>query len=347
MLNVSQLSACPGWPIQYEAEGAALGAQWARGLLLHGPPGCGKTALVEDVADELGIAVHHLSAADVYGAYTGHSLDSVSISFFSLPDGCVLRRWRERAAGESERHLREAFDRAQANVAAGKPTVVFIDELDALAPKRDSSRPHESRVVAQLLTLLDGAASDPGDGTTYSSRQILHQGVDMSGRPAAHAGTRGRLTFIGATNNPNAIDPALRRLGRLDREVAVGLPNTQVGLPSTLHMVAALGARHLWPEHVRHACAHRSARRSWSCTLARCPWALTWTCRRSLRAATATRALTWRRCAGRRRCMRSWQTSIWMAPPSSHQAAVLSPLVMMLPIRVTVRPLLPSVQMVL
>ena len=96
-----------------------------------------------------------------------------------VPD-CCSKALAAVGAGESERRLREAFDRAKGNVAAGKPTVVFIDELDALAPKRDSSRPHESRVVAQLLTLLDGAASDPGDVTAISGRQMLRLGVHLS-----------------------------------------------------------------------------------------------------------------------------------------------------------------------
>lgn len=65
-------------------------------------------------------------------------------------------------AGESEKHLREAFEKARINAASGQRTVLFFDDLESLAPKRDANRPHEARVVAQLLTLLDGAASDAG-----------------------------------------------------------------------------------------------------------------------------------------------------------------------------------------
>lgn len=65
-------------------------------------------------------------------------------------------------AGESEKHLREVFEKARAHAATGQPTVLFFDDLESLAPKRDANRPHEARVVAQLLTLLDGAASDTG-----------------------------------------------------------------------------------------------------------------------------------------------------------------------------------------
>ncbi|CAL8469303.1 g8844 [Coccomyxa elongata] len=162
-----------GWPLLYESERKSLGANWPRGLLLYGPPGCGKTALVHTVAESLGITVHKVSASDIYGAFTG----------------------------ESEKQLREIFEKARTHAATGQPTVLFFDDLDSLAPKRDAHRPHEARVVAQLLTLLDGAASDTG--------------------------AQGHLTFVGATNDPNSIDPALRRLGRLDQEVAVALPTSE------------------------------------------------------------------------------------------------------------------------
>ena len=68
----------------------------------------------------------------------------------------------QRHAGESEKRLREVFEKARAQAASGQPTVLFFDELESLAPRRDANRPHEARVVAQLLTLLDGAASDTG-----------------------------------------------------------------------------------------------------------------------------------------------------------------------------------------
>jgi len=98
------------WPVRYAAEGAALGVRWPRGVLLHGPPGCGKSLLVRCVADEAGAALHVLTAADVFGAFVG----------------------------ESERRLREAFAAAAADAAAGRPAIIFLDEARARAraPKR-------------------------------------------------------------------------------------------------------------------------------------------------------------------------------------------------------------------
>ncbi|GIM01113.1 hypothetical protein Vretimale_5952 [Volvox reticuliferus] len=168
------------WPVLYREDGAALGVRWPRGLLLYGPPGCGKTLLVQAVAAEVGASLHVVTAARVTGAYTG----------------------------ESERRLREAFARAQEDADAGQVAVVFLDEVDALCPRRDGGRAHDSRVVAQLLTLLDGATTgDNGSG-----------GGCKGG---------GHLVVVGATNRPNAIDPALRRPGRLDREVLVALPDPE------------------------------------------------------------------------------------------------------------------------
>ncbi|GAB4813702.1 hypothetical protein N2152v2_000748 [Parachlorella kessleri] len=175
------------WPQQYAAEGAVLGIRWPRGLLLHGPPGVGKTAAVHAVAREVGAPVHVVTAATLFGAYTG----------------------------ESERRLREAFaaaekDAAAAGAAAGKvgggrPVVLFLDEVDAICPRRGgggggSTGQHETRVVGQLLTLLDGAGAGRGAGA-------------------------GHVAVVAATNRPNTLDPALRRPGRLDREVAVPVPD--------------------------------------------------------------------------------------------------------------------------
>ncbi|GIL45132.1 hypothetical protein Vafri_2043 [Volvox africanus] len=168
------------WPLLYREDGAALGVRWPRGLLLYGPPGCGKTLLVQAVAAEASASLHVVTAARVTGAYTG----------------------------ESERRLREAFARAQEDADAGQVAVVFLDEVDALCPRREGGRAHDSRVVAQLLTLLDGATTG-GNGS----------GGGCKGG--------GHLVVVGATNRPNAIDPALRRPGRLDREVLVALPDAE------------------------------------------------------------------------------------------------------------------------
>lgn len=95
-------------------------------------------------------------------------------------------------AGESESNLRKAFEDAEANA----PAIIFIDEIDSIAPKRDKTQGEvEKRIVSQLLTLMDGLKS------------------------------RGQVIIIGATNRPNSIDPALRRFGRFDREIDIGVPD--------------------------------------------------------------------------------------------------------------------------
>ena len=116
-----------GWRRLYSREGRELGIQWPRGLLLHGPSGCGKTLLVQQVAREFEASLHVITSSDVLGAY----------------------------AGESERRLREAFESARKEAEEGGHIVIlFLDEIDAICPKRDGQRQHESRLVAQLLTLL-------------------------------------------------------------------------------------------------------------------------------------------------------------------------------------------------
>ena len=141
-----------------------LGVDPPSGLLLHGPPGTGKTLLARAVANE------------------------VDASFVSLAAPEVMSRYY----GESEEYLREVFEEAQSNA----PAVVFIDEVDAITPERsEAAGDVERRVVAQLLTLMDG--------------------LDQTDR----------VVVVGATNRPDAIDPALRRGGRFDREVEVGIPD--------------------------------------------------------------------------------------------------------------------------
>ncbi|WP_254544621.1 CDC48 family AAA ATPase [Halomarina pelagica] len=141
-----------------------LGIAPPKGVLLHGPPGTGKTLIAKAVANE------------------------IDASFFSLSGPEIMSRYY----GESEEQLREIFDEAQEDA----PAIVFIDELDSIAPSRDEvTGETERRVVAQLLSLMDGLEA------------------------------RGDVIVIGATNRINAIDPALRRGGRFDREIEIGAPD--------------------------------------------------------------------------------------------------------------------------
>ncbi len=143
-----------------------LGIDPPKGVLLHGPPGCGKTLLARAVANES------------------------EANFFSINGPEIMSKFY----GESEARLREIFQQAEKNA----PAIIFIDELDSLAPKREEVTGEvERRVVAQLLALLDGLTS------------------------------RGNVIVIGATNRPNALDPALRRPGRFDREIEIGIPDKQ------------------------------------------------------------------------------------------------------------------------
>jgi len=151
-------------PLRHPALFKTLGVKPPRGVLLYGPPGSGKTLLARAVANETG-------------------------AFFFLINGpeCMSKM-----AGESEANLRRAFEEAEKNA----PSIIFIDEIDSIAPKRDkSSGEVEKRVVSQLLTLMDG----------------------MKGR--------NNVVVIAATNRPNTIDQALRRFGRFDRELDIGVPD--------------------------------------------------------------------------------------------------------------------------
>jgi transitional endoplasmic reticulum ATPase len=151
-------------PLRHPEIFQKLGIDPPQGVLLHGPPGCGKTLTARAVAGE----------TEAY--------------FISVNGPEIMRKFY----GESEAYLREVFEKAEKNA----PAIVFIDELDAIAPRRTETRGDvEKRVVAQLLALLDGLKS------------------------------RGSVVVIGATNIPDALDPALRRPGRFDREISIGVPS--------------------------------------------------------------------------------------------------------------------------
>ncbi|KAI8970960.1 P-loop containing nucleoside triphosphate hydrolase protein [Pilobolus umbonatus] len=154
------------FPFLYKDWIDQLHIECPKGILLYGPPGVGKTFLVSSVAQKCGAKLFVVQGSDLFGPYIG----------------------------ESEEKLRKIFTEARNH---GHPAILFIDEIDALTPRRDNSQSHENRMVAQLLTLMDGVES------------------------------RGKLVIVGATNRPNSIDPALRRPGRFDREISLDAPDVQ------------------------------------------------------------------------------------------------------------------------
>eukprot|EP00924_Labyrinthula_sp_SR-Ha-C_P006226 maker-scaffold_31-snap-gene-0.47-mRNA-1 protein AED:0.22 eAED:0.22 QI:134/1/1/1/0.5/0.33/3/132/802 len=151
-------------PLRHPTLFKTLGVKPPRGVLLHGPPGSGKTLIARAVANETG-------------------------AFFFLINGPEIM---SKMAGESENNLRKAFEEAEKN----SPSIIFMDEIDSIAPKRDKTNGEvERRIVSQLLTLMDGLKK------------------------------RSNVVVIGATNRANSIDAALRRFGRFDREIDIGVPD--------------------------------------------------------------------------------------------------------------------------
>jgi len=163
-------------PLKYPEIFERLGVQPPKGVFMYGPPGTGKTLIVRAVAHETDAYFINISGPEIMGKFYG----------------------------ESEGRIRKIFEEAQAHA----PSIIFIDEIDAIAPKREDmggEKQVEKRVVAQLLSLMDGLES------------------------------RGKVIVIGATNIPNAIDPALRRPGRFDREISISIPDKK-GRLEILHI---------------------------------------------------------------------------------------------------------------
>ncbi|RJS84537.1 AAA family ATPase, partial [Methanophagales archaeon] len=151
-------------PLRHPELFERLGIDPPKGVLLHGPPGTGKTLIAKAVATE------------------------TDANFYSISGPEIMSKFY----GESEKHLRDIFEEARKNA----PSIIFIDELDSIAPKRgETTGEVERRVVAQLLSLMDGLES------------------------------RGQVVVVGATNRVNALDEALRRGGRFDREIEIGIPD--------------------------------------------------------------------------------------------------------------------------
>lgn len=157
-------------PLSHSEVYTHIRTETPRGVLLHGPPGCGKTMLANAIANEIGVPFISVSAPSVVSGMSG----------------------------ESEKKLREIFEEAKALA----PCIVFLDEIDAITPKRESvQREMERRIVAQLLTCMDDVSLEK-----------------TGGKP---------VIIIGATNRPDAIDSALRRGGRFDREICMSVPDEE------------------------------------------------------------------------------------------------------------------------
>ena len=162
--ELSQVREMIEYPLRHPEVFEKLGIEPPKGVLLYGPPGTGKTLIAKAVATESQAKFYEISGPEIVSKYYG----------------------------DSEEKLREIFKEAEKN----SPAIIFIDEIDSIAPKRDESKGEmERRVVAQLLSLMDGMKS------------------------------RGKVIVIAATNLPDSIDPALRRGGRFDREIEIGVPD--------------------------------------------------------------------------------------------------------------------------
>jgi transitional endoplasmic reticulum ATPase len=177
-------------PLRYPEVFEQLGIDAPKGVLLHGPPGCGKTLIARAIAHE------------------------TEANFYSISGPEIIHKFY----GESEAHLRKIFEEA----ARKGPSIIFLDEIDAIAPRRENTVGEvEKRVVAQLLALMDGLQK------------------------------RQQLIVIAATNLPNLLDPALRRPGRFDREIAIPIPD-RIGREEILAvhsrgmpLAADVGMRHM------------------------------------------------------------------------------------------------------
>jgi len=166
--EIAQIRELVELPLRHPELFKKLGMKPPRGILLHGPAGCGKTTIGKAIANESGAFFFLLNGSEIMGS----------------------------VVGESEKNLRKAFELCEEEAQKQGAAILFIDEIDALAAKREESKGEvEKRVVSQLLTLMDGI------------------------KP------RSNIIVIAATNRPNAIDPALRRFGRFDREIVINVPD--------------------------------------------------------------------------------------------------------------------------
>lgn len=180
----TELMEVVGMPVLHPEIYLSTGIQPPRGVLLHGPPGCGKTTIANSLAGDLGVSFINISAPSVVSGMSG----------------------------ESEKKVREIFDEAKGLA----PCIIFIDEIDAITPKRDggAQREMERRIVAQLLTCMDELTLE-----------------NTGGKP---------VIVIGATNRPDSLDAALRRAGRFDREISINVPSEPARLAILERMTETL-----------------------------------------------------------------------------------------------------------
>ncbi|GAA5967328.1 hypothetical protein JCM11641_000513 [Rhodosporidiobolus odoratus] len=188
--QIAEIRKMVEWPLMHPEVFRHMGMRPQRGILLYGPPGTGKTLLASAIAKSTHSSLFVINGPSLSSAYHG----------------------------ETETNLRQVFEQAK----AASPSIIVIDEVDALAPNREEGGEVERRVVAQLLTLMDGLEEKDKGKAGGDEEEHDGEGTEEKEPP--------RVMVIAATNRPNAIDPALRRPGRFDKEFEIGVPDAAARL---------------------------------------------------------------------------------------------------------------------
>ncbi|KAJ3092154.1 hypothetical protein HK102_010278 [Quaeritorhiza haematococci] len=213
------------YPLLYPDVVSKMNIDYPTGVLLHGPPGVGKTLLVSTVAKACQAKMVTIQGPEVLGSNVGESEEKLKAKFEEAKD------WAFGTAAERKQH----------GSPIRRPCIIFIDEMDALAPNRSdflgkATNSHESRVVLQLLALIDELKTSSCGGS-FANGSGEEEDTKSS---KAHVG----IVIVGATNRPNAIDRSLRRPGRFDREIAIDVPSESERLKilksSTQHIPLSL-----------------------------------------------------------------------------------------------------------